>query len=793
MGQIVGKVSDIFRCNLRAINSGGSKANTILAADEVWLVDTTNSLTNSLSGNCDAYIVGDGTLAAGALELHKINKDDYVFTELDGDREEAHLSLVSSNGVITKVEIVQKKLTDVIWENKTYLDIFEKNNWILYYNNTNNCGFDNNSYYPATSYQGSPTIVSIEYDTPPYSLKCFGTSNTRLRNGLGSVTATLFMAARLKCTRYSAGCLGVSCSGYSSRAAQVSYVTNGWVTKTKIYTASSEYIYIGSFNTANLDGYVDSPVVVKMSIFTNAPSLEQMTEWYEEYIRLKKKNGLSVEIPTKDYVDSNFTNNETLNSVANDLDEQISVAVKKEISDLERVELYQNNSLDVGAIAPDGTVVSGTTGAIKNVSISNVSEGQIISLRSYYVTSGGERIYDPNTEKIVAVCASYGGTINSSKGRTYNANLSSFTIPSQVDAVVISFATQSTYVNREVVITTRNAVTTFYKQQMLDGNPLKWEGNLGIGDYHWLGNEQAWYHKAWIFTGHISTWGTIKIGRGNSSGNNVATPYIEVTDTQVLTYSYTNSSFNSAFNHGLTLADDIQIIVEFYNPSGNIQIIVQSGGARWSTTLSSIAYLGECINGVGVYSGGAFTDCAFSVSAFDIDKNIWIFGDSWVSFFEQRWTYQLRELGYTNWFLNGYAGEKSFSGLEALRTLIQIHVPKMLLWLYGMNDEDTNNTTPNSSWLSSLNEVKKICSDNNIKLILATIPTTPTRNNNAKNAYVVSSGYRYVNQVAAMGADTSGNWFPGYQSEDGNHTTTAGAKALMVRYIADVPELMYNE
>lgn len=77
MGQVVGKVSDIFRCNLRAIQSGGSKANTILAADEVWLVDTTNSLTNSLSGNCDAYIVGDGSTAATALERKKVDGGVY--------------------------------------------------------------------------------------------------------------------------------------------------------------------------------------------------------------------------------------------------------------------------------------------------------------------------------------------------------------------------------------------------------------------------------------------------------------------------------------------------------------------------------------------------------------------------------------------------------------------------------------------------------------------------------------------------------------------------------------------
>ena len=72
MGQIVGSKSNIFRCNLAAIKTGGSKANTILAADEVWLVDTTNSLTNSLSGNCDAYIVGNGSTKASSLPLKDI-------------------------------------------------------------------------------------------------------------------------------------------------------------------------------------------------------------------------------------------------------------------------------------------------------------------------------------------------------------------------------------------------------------------------------------------------------------------------------------------------------------------------------------------------------------------------------------------------------------------------------------------------------------------------------------------------------------------------------------------------
>lgn len=88
MGQVVGKISDIYRCNLRAIQTGGTKASTVLAADEVWLVDSTNSLTNSFSGDCDSYIIGDGSTAASALDLVKINKkeDDALFGSYEAAR-----------------------------------------------------------------------------------------------------------------------------------------------------------------------------------------------------------------------------------------------------------------------------------------------------------------------------------------------------------------------------------------------------------------------------------------------------------------------------------------------------------------------------------------------------------------------------------------------------------------------------------------------------------------------------------------------------------------------------------
>ena len=118
MGQVVGKVSDIFRCNLRAIQTGGSKARTILAADEVWLVSTTNSLTNSLSGNCDAYIVGDGSTAASALEVKNI--ENRKAENVSYDNSQSGLAAENVQGALNEI---QENLTELettggdVWEN----------------------------------------------------------------------------------------------------------------------------------------------------------------------------------------------------------------------------------------------------------------------------------------------------------------------------------------------------------------------------------------------------------------------------------------------------------------------------------------------------------------------------------------------------------------------------------------------------------------------------------------------------------------------------------------------------
>lgn len=127
----------------------------------------------------------------------------------------------------------------------------------------------------------------------------------------------------------------------------------------------------------------------------------------------------------------------------------------------------------------------------------------------------------------------------------------------------------------------------------------------------------------------------------------------------------------------------------------------------------------------------------------------------------------------------------------------------------GMNDLDVNETTPSKNWLDSVNEFFSICKENNIIPILATIPSVvggysedsgigDKRIHKAKNDWVKSSGYRYVDFAKAVGAnDVTGYWFNNGESDDmlesGSmrvHPTKYGAVALYNQLITDFPEIL---
>ena len=70
MGQIIGSAAKPKRCNANQLSQVPKPA-----AGEHILVSSDNSMNAAGQGNFDAYVVGDGTTAATALPIKKINKD----------------------------------------------------------------------------------------------------------------------------------------------------------------------------------------------------------------------------------------------------------------------------------------------------------------------------------------------------------------------------------------------------------------------------------------------------------------------------------------------------------------------------------------------------------------------------------------------------------------------------------------------------------------------------------------------------------------------------------------------
>lgn len=112
MGQIVNRGNVKAVVNLQAIQTvaqnsnltqDGSKASTVLANGEIWLIDTTNSKSGNGDGKYDSYIVGDDTTIASELVVYNIEDKEYDSTKFSGlGKKVLPKNIVSNKNVLTQ-------------------------------------------------------------------------------------------------------------------------------------------------------------------------------------------------------------------------------------------------------------------------------------------------------------------------------------------------------------------------------------------------------------------------------------------------------------------------------------------------------------------------------------------------------------------------------------------------------------------------------------------------------------------------------------------------------------------
>ena len=238
---------------------------------------------------------------------------------------------------VVRLAISDSKITldSIAYENLTYRQIFETNNLLGI-----SPGFETGSYSPLTVSAGSPTITGLVKDSGNYSLMASGSGSQQVRTP-SAINVPAFTACRVNVTEWTAGDCGIS-YGSDQQAAQRG-VSDGWVTKVgeKTTTGSNVRAFVGSFSSANLTGYVDTPVVVAKSIFSTAPTISVWESLYSIYVRLKKGETIPQEsqilyLATKDNPEDKFIKNLSTKTIGIEFDDDnVIVNVGSELVNLD--------------------------------------------------------------------------------------------------------------------------------------------------------------------------------------------------------------------------------------------------------------------------------------------------------------------------------------------------------------------------------------------------------------------------------------------------------------------------
>ena len=283
------------------------------------------------------------------------------------------------------------------------------------------------------------------------------------------------------------------------------------------------------------------------------------------------------------------------------------------------------------------------------------------------------------------------------------------------------------------------------------------------------------------FAAKISTFENVDIGVGKDTFNGT---FLRVDATNIYLCRYYNGNVSIVYTqaHGLTIGDFI-----------NISALMDDGilTARIGTISGVFTHSFNRLGGVDSYgkpfvtasANSALTNYEFRYAGTEFRKPIWVIGDSYTSWYSQRWPVQMIDtLGVKSFMLDGLAGGTSATLFEELQKLLVYGTPKFLLWCLGMNDSYTN-------WQKTFDQLLALCEEKGITLVPQTIPWPDGGNKSEINAAIAASGLRYLDGYASVSSDNNGTWYHDY-SEDGVHTSVIGAKAMASRFLSDFPEFL---
>ena len=284
---------------------------------------------------------------------------------------------------------------------------------------------------------------------------------------------------------------------------------------------------------------------------------------------------------------------------------------------------------------------------------------------------------------------------------------------------------------------------------------------------------------------------SITIGKGYQ---NYRGRWILIDDTNVTPYYYNGTEVieGTPVPHGLNISNYLQVTM-FMTSDGVCRININTVSGTFSTTFD---YTYEWNYAPFLFGQQAMTDVVLAYSCADLRCPLWLFGDSYMGVASNRVAGQLKNAGYFNYCINAIAGARSTdtgtpgkSSYSDLLRMLEFATPKYIIWSLGMNGGDANT-------INLIPTLISLCEEKTIELILYCPPSVPGIDHTSLITYVKSlDGFRYVDGNDAVGANSSGEWYGhgtanDMLSTDNVHPSAVGAKALAMRFLCDVPEIM---
>lgn len=286
------------------------------------------------------------------------------------------------------------------------------------------------------------------------------------------------------------------------------------------------------------------------------------------------------------------------------------------------------------------------------------------------------------------------------------------------------------------------------------------------------------------------------VGYSTNSSNyyrDYAALWVEIDATNIKQYRAYNGEplLRTTVEHGMTFTEKTVITLDLGVTSGKVTVYDDLGNS-FETSLEPAGVGRPFIENLGTNS----IDCSISMFPRDLTKDVWVFGDSYISFTTNtRWPYYLAQNNQIDWFCNSQPGLSPQVAVETLENLLTLgHKPKYLIWMLGMNGSTSESIVDEQYVINSyqklyIDAVISICNTNNITPILTVIPTVPERQKTGFGIYIKSLGVRYIDFAKAVGTNSNGEWNLGLLSSDEVHPTALGAKVLASQVLIDCPEL----